>query len=100
MLSSPIKGFLFLTTATIVPLFFALSVAPSQSNVLAAMFPPWWSDAEIMASAAEAGFPLKLGAARWILLVRRREADLRARLHAAGALFVFDPSVSTICGHQ
>ena len=76
-----------------------LDLRPLDDRVVAAVFPPWWdaarsSDAVVAADGAITGWG-GLGA---IVFARSDQADFPARLHAAGALLLLEPSHLVFCG--
>jgi hypothetical protein len=76
--------------ATLVPLAVALAstLAPLPSGPVAAVFPPWWSATQAVASAASAGRVIRFGAFPFIVVVLAAD---RAQLHAQGAWILLDP---------
>lgn len=74
-----------------------IGAAPRQADRAAAVFPPWWSEARVVAAAASAGDIASRGGAANIVLVRGDPATLRSRLRAAGALLLLDPQAAGFC---
>ena len=76
-----------------------LELRPLDDRVVAAVFPPWWdaarsSDAVAAADGAITGWS-RFGS---IVFARSDRADFPARLHAAGALLLLEPSHLSFCG--
>jgi hypothetical protein len=76
-----------------------LELRPLDDRVVAAVFPPWWdaarsSDAVAAADGAITGWS-RFGS---IVFTRSDRADFPARLHAAGALLLLEPSHLSFCG--
>ncbi len=76
-----------------------LELRPIDDRVVAAVFPPWWdaarsSEAVVAADGAITGWG-RFGA---IVFTRSDRADFPARLHAAGALLLLEPSPLIFCG--
>jgi hypothetical protein len=74
------------------------TLRPGDHRRLSAIFPPWWSAAQSLSAASEAGPVTGLGAFSFIVAVRGDGADLEDRLRAAGALLVIDGSKFPFCG--
>lgn len=68
-----------------------------RSDKVAAVFPPWWSAARAFEAAASAGRIVALGRLPSILIVHGDPARLAPDLRDAGALLVFDSSLSAGC---
>jgi hypothetical protein len=75
-----------------------LVAAPRDPHLVAAIFPPWWPAERTLAAAGEAGAVLRLGAWPWIVVVASSGPDIAPVLHAAGALFLVDPTAAGTCG--
>ncbi|WP_158811336.1 hypothetical protein [Beijerinckia sp. L45] len=88
------------TSAIVLSLAIALVALVPNSNVIAAMFPPWWDAATIFEAAAAAGDPVRVGRLPWVVIVRGDPAQLAKRLHAAGAFLVMDSRFFAGCGFQ
>jgi hypothetical protein len=75
-----------------------LSLRPSDDHFVAAVFPPWWGEARSIAAVADAGGAIVgWGALSSVVLARSDGSDFVARLHAAGAMFLLDPSPLGLC---
>jgi hypothetical protein len=70
-------------------LFAALMSGPGSGPV-AAIFPPWWTEARALEAAARAGPVLRIGMAN-IVLVLPDAANGRSRLWRAGAWLLLTP---------
>jgi hypothetical protein len=70
-----------------------LAALPSgpASGPVAAVFPPWWDAGRTFQAAAEGGPILRLGAARFVVLVAPLGASGRERLRRAGAWLLLSP---------
>jgi len=66
----------------------AVSAAPTDPSRVAAIFPPWWSQARSVAAAASAGDILGVGGAPFVVIVHGDPITLTRRAQTAGALFV------------
>lgn len=75
----------------------ALAAGPRTPRQVAAVFPPWWSSARIVAAAGEAGAITGFGGARNVVLVAAADDNLPRRLNAAGALLQLDPVLAGLC---
>jgi hypothetical protein len=75
--------------ATIAALMLGAS-APAEGPV-AALFPPWWSSADVVTAAGSAGRIVRLGTVHFIVIVAPDGSDTAERLRAAGAVLVLDP---------
>jgi hypothetical protein len=69
---------------------------------VAAVFPPWWSPAQIVGAAGSAGDIAGAGGAPFIVILRaapddRGPADLLQRARQAGALLLLDPALAGAC---
>jgi hypothetical protein len=95
--STLIVGGAFLAS---VGLVVALAAGPSQRGQAAAVYPPWWTQADVLASASQAGAVIGLGAVPFIVIVRAEGGDLAPRLRRSGALFTLDPSHVLVCGQN
>jgi hypothetical protein len=65
-----------------------LTVISPTSNVVAAVFPPWWISARVFGAAASAGDIIAIGWMPSIVFVRGEPEKLADRLHSAGALLL------------
>jgi hypothetical protein len=75
-----------------------LTAQPVDDRFVAAVFPPWWSAARsVDAVIAAGGTFVGWGGLSSIVLTRAEHADFPARLQAAGALFLLDPSPLGFC---
>ena len=72
----------------------------ANAQAVAAVFPPWWSAAKVLAAAAEAGEVVDVGASPAVLIVRSQQPGLQGRLRAAGAILLLDPRGAGACGHK
>jgi len=64
----------------------ALIIAPVDETTVAAIFPPWWSPAQIFGAAGSSGQIAGSGLWHSILVVHSDEPMLASRLRAHGAL--------------
>jgi hypothetical protein len=67
-----------------------LALPPTADGMVAAVFPPTWSDAEVMAAAASAGRIVRPGGVGFVMVVALDEGGAETLRHA-GALFQFNP---------
>lgn len=75
----------------------ALPAAP-QADIVAAVFPPWWSEQKVYGAIADADATvLRPTALPTVVVVRPVATTGRARLRAAGAWFAADPQVAAAC---
>jgi hypothetical protein len=71
----------------------ALQAQPRDGTRVAAIFPPWTSAEHAFAAVAQAGGRIvRPGLIDSILVVQGDDANLPARLYAAGAWAVIDPA--------
>jgi len=75
----------------------AVNATPRDPARIAAVFPPWWSPAEVIAAAGSAGTIAGAGAAGNILILRGDPADLAPRARSAGAVLILDPDLAGVC---
>lgn len=68
-----------------------------RSDKVAAVFPPWWSAVRVFGAAAGAGRIVALGRLPSVLIVHGDPARLAGNLRRAGALLIFDSSLSAGC---
>ncbi len=85
--------------AALVPLAVALAstLAPLPNGPVAAVFPPWWSATDAVASAAAAGRVIRFGAFPFIVVVLATD---RAELRAHGAWVLLDPRALGGCARS
>jgi hypothetical protein len=76
--------------AIIATLILTIRLSVPASDIVAAIFPPWWSTERTFEAAASAGDLVEAGHFPMILIVRGDPAVLAARLYSAGALFIID----------
>jgi len=77
-----------------------LSVPSTAPRFVAAVFPPWWSSARAIESAATAGAVAGVGAFRFVVILAPITPAYEARLTRAGAWLIIDPRVPRLCGSQ
>lgn len=80
----------------------AVDAQPRTPGRVAAVFPPWWSAAQIIGAAGSAGDIAGAGGASFIVILRApsndfRPADLSQRARDAGALLLLDPALAGAC---
>lgn len=82
-----------------VSLFAAVAVEaqPRTPGRLAAVFPPWWSPAQVIGAAGTAGDVSGVGALPFIVILRGSPADLPQRARSAGAFLLLDPALAGAC---
>jgi hypothetical protein len=92
------------TLGILLSLFAAVAVdaQPRTPGRVAAVFPPWWSAAQIIGAAGSAGDIAGSGGAPFIVILRApsndlRPADLSRRARDAGALLLLDPALAGAC---
>jgi hypothetical protein len=92
------------TLGVLLSLFAAAAVdaQPRTAGRVAAVFPPWWSPAQIVGAAGSAGDIAGAGGAPFIVILRAapedtRPADLAERARQAGALLLLDPALAGAC---
>lgn len=70
-----------------------LAVLPNapESAAVAVVFPPWWDASRTLLAAAQAGPVLRLGAARFVVLVGPLAPPARERVRRAGAWLLLSP---------
>ncbi len=100
----PILGNVLLTIAPAITLtlaslaaLVAVQAGPQSPREIAAVFPPWWSQADTLAAAREAGAVSAVGGWRNVVIVVADDDGLARRLNAAGALIQLDPILSGLC---
>lgn len=89
----------FSTLGVALSLFAAVAVEaqPRTPGRLAAVFPPWWSPAQVVGAAGSAGDIAGAGGAPFIVILRGDPSDLAQRARAAGALLLLDPALAGAC---
>ena len=61
-------------------------------RMIAAVFPPWWGDVDVLAAAASTGLPIvRAGGTGSVLVVSSPNSDTDDLLSGAGALLLLDP---------
>lgn len=70
---------------------------PRTPGRVAAVFPPWWDDARVVASAGTAGDIAGAGGASFIVILRGDPATLNQRARTAGAWLLLDPALAGAC---
>ena len=78
-----------------------LGAQPQDPARAAAVFPPWWSQAETLAAADRAGDVAGVGALSSIVITTApggREGDFARALRREGAWLVIDPGFAGPCG--
>ncbi len=87
------------TLGVLVSLFAAAAVdaQPRTPGRIAAVFPPWWSPAQIVGAAGSAGDIAGAGGASFVVILRGDPADLSQRARDAGALLLLDPALAGAC---
>lgn len=68
-----------------------------DDRVMAAVYPPWWSDARIGQAAASAGSIAAAGGARNVILIQAETPGLAARVRRTGALLLLDSRAARFC---
>jgi hypothetical protein len=75
-----------------------LELQPVDENFVAAVFPPWWSEARSIAAVTAAdGAILGWGRPRSIVITRSNHPGFAERLHDAGAVLLIEPSYLSGC---
>lgn len=64
---------------------------------LAAVYPPWWSDARIAGAAGSAGDIAAVGGARNILVIHGDPVGFATRVRRSGALLVLGGEAARLC---
>lgn len=68
-----------------------MAAAPVAGQPMAAVFPPWWSEADIFAATDRAGaMPLRFGAGPSTVIIPGGTSGLSMRLYRTGALLVLN----------
>lgn len=81
-----------------VALFGLLAPADDVDARVAAIFPPWWTAHDVLASLTGSDtLILRDGIASTVLLVASPTPGLAGRLRAAGALLILDPKAAAGC---
>lgn len=75
----------------------AVDAQPRSPGRVAAVFPPWWSSAQVIGAAGSAGDIAGAGGASFIVILRGDPADLSRRARDAGALMLLDPALAGAC---
>ena len=75
----------------------AVEAQPRTPGRVAAVFPPWWSPAQVVGAAGSAGDIAGIGAVPFIVIVRGDPAGLSRRVRSAGALLLLDPALAGAC---
>jgi hypothetical protein len=83
--------------AIIATLILTIRLSVPASDIVAAIFPPWWSTERTFEAVASAGELVEAGHFPMILIVRGDPAVLAARLYDEGALFIIDFSAVGGC---
>lgn len=80
----------------------AVEAQPRTPGRVAAVFPPWWSSAQVVGAAGAAGDIAGVGAVPFIVILRgppekNGADDLSQRARSAGALLLLDPALAGVC---
>lgn len=75
----------------------AVDAQPRTPGRLAAVFPPWWSPAQVVGAAGAAGDIAGVGAVPFIVILRGPPATLAQHARSAGALLLLDPALAGAC---
>ena len=78
----------------------AFEAGPRTPRQIAAVFPPWWSQARVLEAARAAGAVTAIGGARNVVVVVANDDLLPVRLNAAGALLQLNPTVTGLCAED
>jgi hypothetical protein len=83
-------------TAAVLVLASTVVLAPAAApaagaEAIAVVYPPWWSNARALMTAARRAAVLRVGAAPFVIVVRTAGARTEADLRDDGALLVLDP---------
>ncbi len=87
---------LLLVLSTMVILALGAGPLPGE-RLLAAVYPPWWSDAQIAGAAASAGEIAAAGGVRNILVIHGDPTGLATRVRRSGALLVLGGEAVRLC---
>jgi hypothetical protein len=79
-------------------IFAGFPAAKADATTLTAVFPPWWTQAQVWRAASSVGDIVDTGGARFVLVLHSNLNRFSARARAAGALLVLDPSGLGACG--
>jgi hypothetical protein len=66
-------------------------------RLLAAVYPPWWSDARIAGAAASAGDIAAAGGVRNVLVIHGDPTGFATRVRRSGALLVLGGDAARLC---
>lgn len=78
-----------------------IGAAPrAGERTLAAVYPPWWSDARIGGAAASAGDIAAAGGVRNIIIIHGEPSDLARRAARSGALIVLGAGAARLCAGE
>ena len=88
--------------ALLVASFLAITALSLQvragAEIVAILFPPWWSSQQAFLAAASAeAAVVRMTAVPSLLIVRPNERDGLTRLHRAGAWLALDPQAIAAC---
>lgn len=87
---------LILVLSTTVVVTLGAGPLPGE-RLLAAVYPPWWSDARIAGAAASAGDIAAAGGVRNVLVIHGDPTGFAARLRRSGALLVLGGDAARLC---
>lgn len=76
----------------------AAEAGPRDSQVAAGVYPPWWSQAQVLSAAARAGDIAAVGAVPFVVVVRSPRGPAADSLAVSGALFSLDAGLARLCG--
>ena len=91
-----VVGAILLSTLLVV----GIGSRPTDPTVVAAVFPPWWSQGAAFAAASAAGDVTGVGGVSFVVIVRAPDGEAEARLRRSGALFTLIPPEGLGCGPQ
>lgn len=98
--TSVLANALGIGAAIIATLGIAMSVVPADARSVAAVFPPWWTQAQTFQAASNVGDVVRLGRFSSVVIVRDDRKGLAMRLRAAGALILVNALTFGGCAGQ
>lgn len=75
-----------------------VAAQPGEGRYAAGVFPPWWSQGDILVAASQVGDIQGVGALPFIVVVRTEGADAAARLRSVGSFLILDAFGRLACG--
>lgn len=71
--------------------------ASPQAKTVVAVYPPWWTQAQVWSAALSVGEVADVGRSRFVLVIHSTTSSASDRAMRSGAFFTFDPGALGLC---